>query len=92
MLYRSLRILRTGAILLLVILATFLAVRIYDTQRSPPLRPWHTYVPDELGIEELDRADWTDYLKSEGSVFAAVRGEVTERLAPEGVSMQIVSS
>jgi len=83
MLYRSLRILRSGAILLLVILTTFLAIRIYDTQQGPPLRLWHTYVPDELGIKELERADWAEYLKSEGSVFAAVRDDVTERLSPE---------
>ena len=83
MLHRSLRILSNAAILILVILATFLAVRIYDTQRGPPLRPWHTYAPDELGIEEFDQADWTDYMKSETSVFEAVREQVTEKLDPE---------
>ena len=84
MLHRSLRILRNAAILILVILATFLAVRIYDTQRGPPLRPWHTYAPDELGIEEFDQADWTDYMKSETSVFEAVREQVTEKLDSGG--------
>ena len=37
----------TGA-LLGVSLLTFLAVRIYDSQRGLPLEPWHTYVPHEL--------------------------------------------
>ena len=83
MLYRSLRILKSGVIGFLVILGTFLAVRIYDTQRGPPLRPWHTYVPDELSIKELDQADWTEYLKTERSIFEAVRNEVTGQLAPE---------
>ena len=83
MLYGSLRILKSGAIGLLVILATFLAVRIYDTQRGPPLRSWHTYLPHELSIKELDQADWAEYLKTESSIFEAVRNEVTEQLAPE---------
>jgi alpha-beta hydrolase superfamily lysophospholipase len=83
MLYGSLRILKSGAILVLVILATFFAVRIYDTQRGPPLRPWHTYVPDELSVKELDQTDWAGYLKTERSIFEAVREEVTEQLSPE---------
>jgi alpha-beta hydrolase superfamily lysophospholipase len=83
MLYGSLRILKSGAIGFLVILTTFLAVRIYDTQRGPPLRPWHTYVPHELSIKELDQADWAEYLNTESSIFEAVRDEVTEQLAPE---------
>jgi hypothetical protein len=83
MLYGSLRILKSGAILFLVILTTFFAVRIYDTQRGPPLRPWHTYVAHELSVKELDQADWAEYLKIESSIFEAVREEVTERLAPE---------
>src|SRR5262245_58106411 len=82
-LYGSLRVLRSAAILFLVILATFFAVRIYDTQRGPPLRPWHTYAPDELSVRELDQADWAEYLKTESSIFEAVREEVTERLDPE---------
>ena len=44
-LFRSVKI--AGA-LLGVALLTFLAVRIYDTQRGLPLEPWHTYVPHEL--------------------------------------------
>ncbi len=75
--------LKRGAVLLLVILATFLAIRIYDTQRGRPLAPWHTYVPDELSINELDQADWADFLKAEDAIFKNVRAEVTQKLAPE---------
>ena len=78
-----LRILKSGALFLLVILTTFLVVRIYDTQRGPPLRPWHTSMPRELSIKELNQADWNEYMKSEDSVFEAVRENVTEKLAPE---------
>ena len=36
---------RRTALLLAVIVVGLLAMRIYDT---PPLEPWHTYLPHEL--------------------------------------------
>lgn len=83
MLARSLRVMRRGVIWLLLVLATFLAVRVYDTQRGPPLRPWHTYVPKELSVSQLDKSDWAGFLKAEEDVFARVRTQVTEKLDPE---------
>ena len=47
--------------LLLVVALTLLAVRIYDSQRGPPLELWHTYVPEELDADELEAADWPRY-------------------------------
>jgi hypothetical protein len=40
----------------------FFAVRVYDSQRGPPLARWHTYIPHELSASELDSADWKEYL------------------------------
>jgi alpha-beta hydrolase superfamily lysophospholipase len=68
--------------LLCIAVLTFLAVRIYDTQRGLPLEPWHTYVPHELRAEKLDRADWTQYLAAEAKIFDDVRREVSQKLEP----------
>lgn len=73
---------RGGAVLVIVALS-LLGLRIYDTQRGAPLEPWHTFVPEELSIKELDRAGWADYLKAEDKAFASVRAEVTRKLDPE---------
>ncbi|MBN9449619.1 MAG: alpha/beta hydrolase [Bosea sp.] len=73
---------RGGAVLVIVALS-LLGLRIYDTQRGAPLEPWHTFVPEELSIKELDRAGWADYLKAEDKAFASVRAEVTQKLDPE---------
>lgn len=73
---------RGGAVLAIVALS-LLGLRIYDTQRGAPLEPWHTFVPEELSIKELDRAGWSDYLKAEEKAFASVRAEVTQKLDPE---------
>jgi hypothetical protein len=54
---RVLRFLKRGVLLLAVIAITLIAVRIYDTQRGPPLELWHTYAPEEMSVDELDAAD-----------------------------------
>ncbi|MFZ0709740.1 MAG: alpha/beta hydrolase [Terrimicrobiaceae bacterium] len=78
-----LKILKRVAVLLAVSAITLLGIRIYDSQRGRPLEPWHTYVPHELSVKELDHAGWTDYLKAEDAIFAGVRAEVTQKLDPE---------
>jgi len=80
---RALRFLKRGAVLLAVIAITLIAVRIYDTQRGPPLELWHTYAPAELSVDELDNADWGRYLAAEQAIFEDVRAEVTAKLDAE---------
>lgn len=75
--FRYLKI--TGA-LLGVSFLTFLAVRIYDSQRGLPLEPWHTYIPHELRTEKLERANWAEYLTAEARIFDDVRREVSQKL------------
>ncbi len=62
------------------VFATLLAVRAWDSQRGPPLEPWHTYVPRELHARELDGADWPRYIEAENRIFEALRDEVTRAL------------
>ena len=54
---KILRLVKVVGALLGMALLTFLAVRIYDTQRGLPLERWHTYVPHELRAEKLEAAD-----------------------------------
>ncbi|WP_198411762.1 alpha/beta hydrolase [Microvirga flavescens] len=68
---------------LILIALTLFGVRAYDSQRGAPLAPWHTFVPEELGKEDLDHADWAAYLKAEQSIFDSVRSEVTQKLDPQ---------
>ncbi|UHD14268.1 alpha/beta hydrolase [Thiocapsa bogorovii] len=83
MLARTARILKLVAQLIAVSALTFLAVRTYDAYRSDPLALWHTFAPDEMVAEELDKADWTAYLEREQLLVDQVRTEVTDRLAPQ---------
>jgi alpha-beta hydrolase superfamily lysophospholipase len=69
--------------LLAVAAVTFLAVRVWDTQRGPPLHVWHTYVPHELTAKELDSSNWTKYREAEAKIFEDLRQEVSQHLAPE---------
>jgi len=78
-----LKLLRRGIAAAALVAVTLLAVRTWDAQRRPQLEPWHTYVPRELDVEELDAGDWERYLAAEGESFEAVRRNVTQRLDPE---------
>ncbi|MFG1397128.1 alpha/beta hydrolase [Roseixanthobacter pseudopolyaromaticivorans] len=70
-------------VIVLGVLALVLFVgRAVDSLRGPPLEPWHTFVPKELSIAELDRADWPAYLATEQRLFDSVRTEVTDKLPP----------
>lgn len=75
--------LKRGAAVLVIVAVSLLGLRIYDTQRGAPLEPWHTFVPEELSAEQLDRVGWEDYLKAENALFLQLREEVTQRLPPE---------
>ena len=74
------RYVKIAGALLGVSLLTFLAVRIYDSQRGLPLEPWHTHVPLELSREKLDASNWTEYLAAEAKVFDEVQREVSRKL------------
>ena len=77
---RIARIAKRTALTLAIVLLTVLALRAWDSQRRPPLEPWHTYVPHELSAEQIDKTDWSGYLKAEAAIFDEVRREVTDKL------------
>jgi alpha-beta hydrolase superfamily lysophospholipase len=77
---RVLRLLKRGALLLGAIAITLIVLRIYDTQRGPPLELWHTHAPPEMSADEIDQADWNQYLAAEQAAFDDVRAEVTGKL------------
>ena len=74
------RLLKRTAWLIAVSALTLLAVRAFDSQRGPPLEPWHTVVPHELTAEQIAGIDWQGYLAAEDAAFGEVRTRVTQRL------------
>ncbi len=80
---RVLRLLRRVLVLLVVAVMAILAVRAWDSQRGPPLDPWHTYVPHDLHAAEIDKADWASYLEHEDEIFRDVRREVVDKIDEE---------
>lgn len=75
--------LRILSLAVVVFLVTVIGIRLYDIQQSPPLAVWHTYVPDELDTEELERSSWQDYLAREEKIFTLLRQHVSQNLEPE---------
>ena len=74
------KVAKTLAILILAVGATVFAVRAYDSLGGPPLAPWHTFVPDELTVAEMDATDWSGYLAAEDRIFQSVLDNVTREL------------
>ena len=74
MLSASLKMIKALLTLLGVLAILLIGVRAYDSQRGPPLEVWHKYAPTEMSAEEIDIADWPQYLAAEEKVLSAAGG------------------
>lgn len=77
------RFVKLAILTLAIVLLIALGIRAFNAWKSPPLRLWHTYVPQEMSVPEMETARWEDYLEREKAVFASVRAEVTDKLPDE---------
>jgi alpha-beta hydrolase superfamily lysophospholipase len=80
-------LLKRVLLLLVLVAASLLIVRVYDSQRGPPLQLWHSYVPHELTASQIDKADWASYLKAEDALFRDVRTKVVDKFPDEARSI-----
>lgn len=67
----------------LLVLAGVVGNRIYFSLSGPDLEPWHTYVPHELTVAQMDKTDWAGYLAAEDRLFKEVHDEVVQKLPPD---------
>ena len=77
---RLFRLIKSLLILMTVVVLTLIVARAWDSQRGPPLEVWHTHVPDNMQVSQIDKADWAGYLKAEEAVFRDVRAEVIDKV------------
>ena len=77
---RLVRTLKRLLLVLGVVAVTLVVARAWDSQRGPPLEPWHTYVPDDMDASRIDKADWAAYVRAEEAVFRDVRAEVIDKV------------
>jgi len=68
----------TLVVVLLVILA--FGLRAWSSLRTPGLSVWHTYVPHEMTVKEMDASDWNGYMAAESRIFDEVRANVVEKI------------
>ena len=72
-----------ASVLVALLAAVLLGLRAYVSLSGPPLEPWHTFVPQEMSVAQMDAADWGQYLKAEDAIFQSMRSEVSQKLEPE---------
>ncbi|MDE1164804.1 MAG: alpha/beta hydrolase [Pseudomonas sp.] len=73
-------LLKRGLLVMVTAAITLLAWRAYDSEKGPPLASWHTFVPDEMSVTQLDRANWAGWLAAEANAFDEVREHVSADL------------
>ena len=76
-------VLRMLLVAALLLLAALLAFRIVQGMRGPPLKPWHSYVPNEPAADAIDSMDWAVWQAHEQTLFAEVERNVSELLPAE---------
>ncbi|QFR33038.1 carboxylesterase [Ancylobacter sp. TS-1] len=74
------RTVRWLAILVALAFVAFLGMRVWFSQTGAQLEVWHTFVPEELSIAELDATNWAGYLAREDRLFRDVTAEVVQKL------------
>ncbi|WP_322997406.1 alpha/beta hydrolase [Castellaniella sp.] len=77
---RLLRLAKWLTFAAVLVFVTFIGTRIWFSQSGAPLEPWHTYVPKELSIHEMEKVDWKGFIAAEDRIFEDVRREVTQKL------------
>ncbi len=82
MLAHTRRLVRRALLTLLLLLLTAWAVIAYFAWQAAPLQLWHTVVPPELSVDELDSSDWQAYLTREAELFELVASEVVAKTPP----------
>lgn len=78
------RLLWWAVVFLVVAVVAVLGLVALEAHKGPPLDPWHIFVPRELGVDSIDRADWKAYVQAEDEIFASVRAEVSQTMATDG--------
>ena len=82
-LYRSIRKI---VLVIAVLLLCIWAIIGYRAWREAPLELWHTYVPHEMTVTEIDKTTWQAYLKHEQTLFEEVEHNITARLPVSAAS------
>lgn len=70
-------------ILAVVVFAVAFVGRGFDMRRGLPLEAWHTYELEEPSVAEIDRADWSHYMRVENALFERVEREIVREILPE---------
>ncbi|MCC8395641.1 alpha/beta hydrolase [Paraburkholderia sp. MMS20-SJTR3] len=82
MLRTSWKVIKISTVVVILLAVIAFALRAWYSQRGPELSVWHTYVPREMSVDELNTADWNAYIKVENRIFDDVRVNVVEKIRP----------
>lgn len=58
----------------------FWGYRVYTSWMTLPLSLWHTASLDDMTEDEIDSADWDEYMRREDALFARLKKNVSDKL------------
>src|ERR1700752_3724360 len=76
----TLQVAKISVLIVVLLLISALGFRAWYSQRGPGLSVWHTYVPREMTVKEMDASDWNGYMAAESRIFDEVRANVVEKI------------
>ncbi|REE18375.1 alpha-beta hydrolase superfamily lysophospholipase [Paraburkholderia sp. BL27I4N3] len=76
----SLKWAKISVLAVVLLLISALGSRAWYSLRGPGLAVWHTYVPREMTVREMDASNWNGYMAAESRVFDDVHTNVVEKL------------
>jgi alpha-beta hydrolase superfamily lysophospholipase len=82
MLRIPLKVIKAGVWVAVLLAVLAFGLRAWYSQRGPDLAVWHTYVPREMTVEEMDAGNWNDYMNAEARIFDEVHVNVVEKVKP----------
>ena len=62
-------LLRKSVLLVLLLVVAIVVGRAYLSTSGPPLRPWHTIVPEEQSARAIGHEDWQGWIAAENTMF-----------------------
>jgi alpha-beta hydrolase superfamily lysophospholipase len=77
------RLFSWASLLVIAVLLGVIVLRSLGSTRGPPLEPWHTFAPDEWSVDEMDEADWPQWLAKEERLLTTVREQIGPDYASE---------
>ncbi|BCT92055.1 membrane protein [Lysobacter caseinilyticus] len=73
---------RKGVVVVALVVLVLVGLRAWHSTQGPPLRPWHTFAPDEPSADVIAQDSWQAYIAAENATFDQVHRRLQREMQP----------